>query len=174
MNHGEVDQSEFDDRVTRMLRELGKRCTRRGAFSSIGRVLLRLTGVALTYPLLPVDRIVPIADATTNCDYWYGCGICGNSCGCCGGTGITCPSACPSMPNSSTGSWSCCCTNELDRNYIINYYDCCAPSSNPGACTGCTTPPCNPCCNNNPLDTWCGNNFSQYRCTIYKNTFVPC
>jgi hypothetical protein len=63
MNHDEVDELKVDDRVTRILRELAKRSTRRGVFSSMGRILLRLAGVALALPLLPVDRIVPVAEA---------------------------------------------------------------------------------------------------------------
>ena len=78
------EDSRVDTEATRIVIAFAKRCTRRGVLSRVGRMLLRITGV-LIVPLLPVDRMVPDAEAQAPCSNWRLCGLYGRLCGCCGG-----------------------------------------------------------------------------------------
>ena len=159
-----VEEHAFDARAAKILREISKRSTRRGVLSSMGRLLLRITGV-LILPLLPVDRMVPDAQAQSGCSLWYQCGMCGTLCTCCGGTLTQCPGSCP-----PSGGWAICCHNTSGQGLLVVYVDCCENGTACMACNGCQQ-----CANNCTGAEWCGDRGRYtYRCTIAKISSVTC
>jgi hypothetical protein len=155
------DNREFDTRLSGILADFAKRSTRRRVFSTMGRILLRITGVTIV-PLLPINRMVSEAEAQgVDCNLPEFCGMWGRTCQCTGSGGYdnACPNGCP-----RGGSWADCCWNEADGiNYHYRYYDCCESGS---MCSGCNDTNCIWCMNKGPQFNWCGNTNLTYRCTI--------
>ena len=151
-----LERSKFDRCVAGALMKSSEQSSRRGFLSRLGKFSLTMLGVA-TVPVLPVDRVIPMA-AVANCSDWHLCGIYGRPCDCCGGTVTTCP------PNNPQGDnwWSSCCNHKT-----INYIDCCRHHGSPAP--NCT---CGFCFNNTTQPAWCPNDDPQktflYTCTIYE------
>ena len=136
----------LDERVAAYLSKRSQKLSRRGAMVTVGRTLLRLSGLAFI-PLLP--SVGCTHGGTCN---WTTCGMCGAFCStsCCSGSGGV--SRCPNCTTVG-GSWTGCCfdpsTGCCSAGFMFSYTDCL--SSNPSvvsACrdsTGCDTPPTGNC-----------------------------
>ncbi|MDB5577061.1 MAG: methylamine dehydrogenase (amicyanin) light chain [Bradyrhizobium sp.] len=155
----------IDKGLEAFARSVAKRTSRRGALSTLGRVMF---GASLV-PLLPVGRAAAAAGSQdpgdkASCDYWRYCAVDGFLCECCGGNA----SQCPPGTEMSALTWIGTCTNPADnRKYIISYNDCCGVSSC-GRCL-CNTnkgdrPPVRPQSNNDT--NWCtGSTSTVVNCT---------
>ena len=122
----------IDALVERVARNMAQRVSRRSFIGGVGALLFGSAGV----PLLPVARgESPTAarpDAAADpgdpqtCEYWRHCAIDGFLCGCCGGSGHSCP---PGTEHSAV-TWVGTCHNPGDgRDYIVSYNDCCGKSA---------------------------------------------
>jgi hypothetical protein len=170
--------SSFDERVASYLESVGQKVSRRGLLAKAGRIILRISGIAVI-PLLPLDRRFT-ASASPSCS-WKTCGMCGAFCAaCCGSPGGYYPH-CPSCLNYG-GGWGCCCYDtSLGSCNCVNghrflYVDCCAPNTTQGiaqakACKSsvwCQTPPTGDC--GGEGGCYAGGNYcvngNVYSCTI--------
>jgi hypothetical protein len=135
----ETAESKVDERITVYLETQGQKLSRRGILATVGRLVLRLTGLVLL-PLLPLDRRAN-AQAVGSCSDFTACGMCGYFCkACCGGS-IAATEACPSCLNTYS-SWTFCCTDPCTGlGHSVTYVDCGSTSrANAAACqaTGST------------------------------------
>jgi hypothetical protein len=137
-----------------LLKRLYASSSRRSFVMRCGRFILKVLGISLL-PVLPIERN---AEAQTECDGWYLCGIWGRLCQCsgCGGTYMSCPS-CSSLGPSF---WTECCMQSCII-YTVTYRDCCSNSqtcqSNCASCTFCRRGAQEP--------SWC-HGYSYYVCTV--------
>lgn len=129
--------SRLDDLVARGTQALSQAtASRRSFLGTVARIALALTGASLIRAL-PVDREVPIAEATAgDCNNWYMCNIAADR---------TCQCACGSnsCPSGTTAGryWDGWCCNGSTW-YHIAYGDCCgnSPCCGDTDC-GCARPP---------------------------------
>ena len=175
--------SRLDRWMENSSRALARRSGRRSFLARLGHVIAggTVAGVA-ALPLLPVARgqasdespgsraAAPPEDIEgpegdpNHCDYWRNCAIDGFLCGCCGGSGTSCPPGTEMSPV----TWIGTCRNPLDKkDYLIWYNDCCGRN------------PCGRCfCNRNEGErpvyhpyrnndiNWCAGAQSQvYNCS---------
>jgi hypothetical protein len=162
----------LDERVAEFLGRRSQKLSRRGAMVSMGRVLLRVSGLALL-PLLP-----SVACNSGGTCGWTTCGMCGNFCStsgsCCSGSGGV--AKCPNCL-SVGGSWTFCCydptTCNCQAGFVFTYTDCMSNTSGLAlTCrdsTRCSTPPTGNCA---------GQGGYAYGSTFYACTIVvqggPC
>jgi methylamine dehydrogenase light chain len=144
-----------------LLQRLYETSSRRSALTKIGRTLLKIAGISLI-PVLPLDRIIPKAEAQAPiCDHWWYCGIDGWLCTCaaCGGGATSCPSC-----TTQGSSWCVCCYSGSVYTWMC-YIDCCTDSQTcaNNCLNNCQF--CNP--SNEEKPAWCAN---MYACTIYKTS----
>lgn len=176
MEHGSKQEPKVDERIATYLENQGQRVGRRGMLTTVGRMLLRLSGLTLI-PLLPLDRRFTVSAAST-CS-WETCGMCGTFCSsCCGSSGgfSTCPNCL-----TKGGAWGLCCYNtalgvcSCDKGYMFFYYDCCGTPTNAAACrstTSCGTPPTGNCAGYGG-GVYCTNGYT-YGCTIVSGPGAAC
>jgi hypothetical protein len=121
VHDSDVNQFSVDERIATYLGRQGQKLSRRGLLAGAGRLILRLSGLALL-PLLPLDRR---ANAYTDPCGWQQCGMCGSLCkACCGNTKPTSGPSCPSCLT-TYGSWSGCCTDpSCGAKHVVTYTDC--------------------------------------------------
>lgn len=142
-----------DDAVEAMSRKLAQRVSRRGFLTLLGKTVLALVAGSIAEVLLPVDRTVQVAEASSNCSAGMNCGMHGYPCDCCGGTSSTCPSG-----TTRGSAWTRCCGGISGGCKKIWYYDCCGTGSCSSSCSWCSN-------SNEP--NWCGGaGGNAYRCTL--------
>jgi hypothetical protein len=138
-----------------------ERFSRKGFVVRLGQILLRVIGVSFI-PLLPVDHIVPNAEACgISCSTYWLCGLYGRQCcaNCWTGTGTN---TCPTCASRGTSFWSSCCPGAPGlpgQNCVtVRYYDCCSSDIN------CDCSLCLFCANNSRQLAWC--NSGSYVCSV--------
>lgn len=156
-NNEEMAPHRLDEMVARGSQAVARMSLgRRHMLGRVGKLLLALTGVSLI-EALPIDREVPVAEATSgDCNAWYMCNIAADRvCSCACGSN-NCPSG------TQAGSyWTGCCNNGV---YIrVQYWDCCKTTGN-SCCSksgcGCQHPA------GHTEPPWCGGVSGGLCCTM--------
>jgi hypothetical protein len=154
-------QAGVSERIAGYLERKSQTFSRRGLLVSTGKLILRLSGLALL-PLLPIDRR---AYAQFACD-WTTCNMCGNFCNsgqdCCFGGGSGGLDDCPSCMTTFQ-AWSGCCFPDAcaPSGTIFSYIDCGTGSASQAA--ACQSP--TRCTTGCPQAFW-HNASAVYSCTI--------
>lgn len=160
MSKNEENRPNLDERLADYLVEQSSTFSRRSMLMKVGRIVLRLSGLALI-PLLPVDRRFAVS-AQSGCS-WQTCGMCGALCNtCCNSSGgySQCPT-CTGMVKAA--DWGLCCYNSGScTGTFFTYSDCCSSSSSASSCQGtlCQTA-CYP-----GFPAYCDGQHPYYGCTI--------
>lgn len=164
----------LDEQVASYLKTQSQRISRRGMLATVGKTLLRLSGLALI-PLLPLDRRFTVS-AASSCS-WETCGMCGAFCNtssnCCNSSGgfSTCPNCL-----TRGGGWTLCCYDTAlgecycNQGYYFTYYDCCGTGSAVSNCqskTWCQDHPTGNCSGYGGGD-YCTSG-KTYSCTIVQS-----
>jgi hypothetical protein len=180
MKH-ESEENGIDRAATLLLTNFSQRFSRRSVLVRAGRIAFSILGVSVI-PLLPVDRIVPTAQAQDDgpdCHKWQLCGMWGRLCRACRCCGTT-QQFCPGCTYQGSSYWATCCpvrtaSGEPTGEYRnVKYTDCCGQQGTVEANGDSHSCDSGPFCHGNGYDppesqiSWCGGAPGGFRCTHWQ------